>query len=84
MTKEKINKDMIIGEVMEKHPETIAVFRKHFHTAGCLTCPGSDREDIAFGAMMHDANADRLVRDLNAAIELAEGGGARGDEEKPG
>lgn len=72
MADEKINKDMIIGAVMEKYPATIQVFRKHFKTGGCFTCPGANREDIAFGAMMHNANIDRLVEELNEAVAREE------------
>ncbi|MFQ5737333.1 MAG: DUF1858 domain-containing protein [Thermodesulfobacteriota bacterium] len=71
MAEPKINKDMIIGEVMEKYPATIDVFQKHFRTAGCFTCPGAGREDIAFGAMMHNARIDRLIKDLNAVVDEA-------------
>lgn len=65
---DKIDKDMIIGEVIERHPETEAVFRKYFGT-GCFTCPGSKNEDIAFGAMMHNADLDTVVRELNEAVK---------------
>ena len=68
----KITKDMIIGTVMEEHPVTAEVFQKHFKTAGCFTCPGAGREDIAFGVMMHNAKLDKLLADLNKAIEQEE------------
>lgn len=64
----KITKDMIIGAVIEKHPSTGKVFKKHFGD-GCFTCPGSNNEDIAFGAAMHNVDADTVVDELNSAIK---------------
>lgn len=72
MAEDKINKDMIIGVVMETYPVTAAVFRKHFKTAGCFTCPGAHREDIAFGALMHNARLDKLIAELNAVVNKEE------------
>lgn len=66
---DKITKDSIIGTVMVEHPVTAEIFQKHFKTAGCFTCPGAGREDIAFGVMMHNAKLDKLLADLNEAIE---------------
>lgn len=63
-----ITDDMIIGEVLRKHPESEIVFRKYFGK-GCFTCPGSDNEDIAFGAMMHNADLAAMLEELNAAIK---------------
>lgn len=65
---EVITDDMIIGTVLRKHPESEAVFRKYFGK-GCFTCPGSDNEDIAFGAMMHNADLAAMLEALNAAIK---------------
>lgn len=59
---------MIIGEVIRQYPSTEKVF-KRFFGKGCFTCPGSDNEDIAFGSMMHNADADEVVRELNQAIK---------------
>jgi len=74
MSHKKITKDDIIGNVMEEHPVTQEIFIKHFKTAGCFSCPGAGREDIAFGVMMHNANLDKLLADLNEAIENEEKG----------
>ncbi len=60
---ETITEEMIIGEVMERYPESEAVFRKHFK--GCFACPGSNVEDIAFGALMHNADIKAVLRELN-------------------
>lgn len=65
---EVITEEMIIGEVLRRHPESEAVFKKYFGK-GCFTCPGSDNEDIAFGAMMHNADLAAVIAELNAAIK---------------
>lgn len=64
----KITKDMIIGAVIEQYPSTGDVFKKHFGN-GCCACPGSNNEDIAFGAAMHNVDADAVVDELNTAIK---------------
>lgn len=66
-----ITSEMTIGQVIETYPETVKVFQKHFGH-GCFTCPGSRMESIAFGAMMHGLDADRIVAELNQ--ELADAG----------
>ncbi|MHC4278269.1 MAG: DUF1858 domain-containing protein [Planctomycetota bacterium] len=62
----KINKEMTIGEVIEKYPSTEKVFVKYFGS-GCFTCPGAKMENIAFGATMHGVDADTVVKELNEA-----------------
>ncbi len=64
---DKITKEMSIGEVIDKYPETAKVFEKYFGQ-GCFTCPGSRLENIAFGATMHGMDADVIVKELNEVI----------------
>lgn len=71
MTGALITKDMIIGTVIEKHPQTETIFKKYFGK-GCFTCPGSKNEDIAFGAMMHNVDTDLVVKELNNALKGGE------------
>ncbi len=68
MSEDTITKNMTIGEVMEKHPETEAVFMKHFGN-GCFTCPGAKTEDIAFGCTMHGVDVDTIIGELNEVVE---------------
>ncbi|OGQ58151.1 MAG: hypothetical protein A3J24_00330 [Deltaproteobacteria bacterium RIFCSPLOWO2_02_FULL_53_8] len=68
MTDPVITKEMCIGAVMKKWPETIDVFRSWFGK-GCFTCPGSMREDIEFGANMHNVKYEAVLKELNAALE---------------
>ena len=66
--KGEIHKEMFIGEVLERYPETHEVFKKHFGE-GCFACPTSRLETISFGALMHNKDANAIVRDLNAKIK---------------
>ncbi|MEK6645139.1 MAG: DUF1858 domain-containing protein [Candidatus Firestonebacteria bacterium] len=63
----KINKDMMIGEVLTKYPQTKSVIEKYFG-GGCFTCAGINMESLSFGAMMHNVEPETLVNELNAAI----------------
>jgi len=61
-----ITKDMPIGEVVEKYPETIPVFLQH--GLACLGCALARFENIEQGAMAHGINVDALMKDLNDAV----------------
>ncbi len=61
-----ITKSMSIGEVVQKHPETIPVFMQHgLH---CLGCAIASFESIEQGAQAHGIDADALVKGLNDAV----------------
>ncbi|MHB9095369.1 MAG: DUF1858 domain-containing protein [Eubacteriales bacterium] len=62
-----ISKEMSIGEVVTKFPQTIPVFMAH--GMGCLGCSVSKFENVAEGAAAHGINVDKLVQDLNDAIK---------------
>jgi hybrid cluster-associated redox disulfide protein len=66
--KRKIDKEMNIGEVIELYPESREVFQKHFGK-GCFNCLASRMESISFGALMHNRDANAIVRELNAIIK---------------
>ncbi len=63
-TKATFDKDMIIGDVMEAHPDAVKVIEKYFGT-GCFTCPGMKVETLTFGATMHSLDPDVMVKELN-------------------
>ncbi|MFQ5480719.1 MAG: DUF1858 domain-containing protein [Thermodesulfobacteriota bacterium] len=65
----KITKDMLIGEVMRRHPETRKVFIKHFG-AGCFTCPGAENENIYFGSTIHNVEMAAVLQELNEVVVL--------------
>lgn len=67
----EINRNTIIKDLIESHPETLAVFKKYnLVIAGGVRGPN---EPIAFFAKAHEVNYDILVQELNEAIE--KGGG---------
>ncbi|HHT9130506.1 MAG TPA: DUF1858 domain-containing protein [Candidatus Brocadiaceae bacterium] len=67
----EINRNTIIKDLMESHPETLAVFKKYnLVIAGGVRGPN---EPIAFFAKAHEVDYDTLVKELNEAIE--KGGG---------
>lgn len=65
----RINKEMNIGEVLDRYPEAYQVFRKHFGE-DCFHCPGCRVETISVGALMHNKDVNAIVEDLNAAIHF--------------
>ncbi len=67
MSDVKITKKMPITEVVEKYPETVSVFAEHgLHCIGCIA---ARFENIEQGAAAHGVDADKLVAELNKAVE---------------
>lgn len=67
--KQEITKKMSITEIIEKSPESIAVFMKHgFH---CLGCVAAQFETLEDGAAAHGIDADMLVKEINKAAGKA-------------
>lgn len=61
-----ITKNSIIGDVLDKHPETAELFFSiGMH---CLGCPASRGETIEEACMVHGADVDALVDSLNEAV----------------
>jgi hybrid cluster-associated redox disulfide protein len=65
MSSKKITKDTVIGDVIND-PEARKVIEKYFGN-GCFTCPGIKMESIAFGAMMHNVDPEKVVKEINEA-----------------
>ena len=66
---ERITADMIIHDVVTKHPETVKVF--HGHGLPCTACAVGSRESVAGGARTHRFSPEKmelLLKDLNASI----------------
>ncbi len=63
----KINKDMILGEVTRKYPETINVFLEH--GLPCAMCHVAFHETVEEGAKSHNINVKKLVDELNKAVK---------------
>lgn len=61
-----ITKNSIIGDVLDKHPETAELFFSiGMH---CLGCPASRGETIEEACMVHGADVNALVESLNEAV----------------
>ena len=63
---ETITREMPIGEVVQKYPQTIEVFLKH--GLMCFGCAIARFENVEQGATAHGINVDVLMNDLNAAV----------------
>ena len=62
-----INKDTIIGTILDSAPETAPFFLEMgMH---CLGCPSARGETIEQACMVHGVNADELVSKINAFLE---------------
>ena len=59
----KIEKDTIIGDVLDLAPETAPLFQAiGMH---CLGCPASQGESLEEACMVHGVDADELVKKIN-------------------
>ncbi len=61
-----ITKDMIIGDVINEHPELVRTF--FANGMMCIGCPASQGESIEEASAVHGLNADGLVAALNEAL----------------
>ena len=62
-----INKDTIIGSILDVAPDTAPLFLEMgMH---CLGCPSARGETIEQACMVHGVNADELVAKINAFLE---------------
>jgi hybrid cluster-associated redox disulfide protein len=61
-----ITKNLPIGEVVRKYPETVPVFMEH--GLGCFGCAIARFENVEQGAIAHGIDVEALIKDLNAAI----------------
>jgi hybrid cluster-associated redox disulfide protein len=67
-TKKKVTKDTVIGDVIKDNPAATKVIERYFGN-GCFTCPGIKVESIAFGAMMHNVDPEKIVKEINELSE---------------
>lgn len=63
-TKKKFTRDSLIGDVINSSPAAMKVIEKHFGN-GCFTCPGVKMESLSFGAMMHNMDTEKILKELN-------------------
>lgn len=61
-----ITKEMIIGDVINEHPELVQTFFQNGMM--CIGCPASQGESIEEASVVHGLDADQLVAALNEAL----------------
>ena len=61
-----ITKDMKIGAVMAKYPQTIPVFNAF--GLDCRDCQIAEYEEVEHGASVHGAEIEKLLEELNRVI----------------
>ncbi|OHB32249.1 MAG: disulfide oxidoreductase [Desulfuromonadaceae bacterium GWC2_58_13] len=61
-----ITRDMMIEDVIQKHPETIAVFKKF--GLDCNECQIAAYEDVEHGAGVHSIDVEALLAELNRLV----------------
>lgn len=62
--------DRIVGDLMARNPETVAVFVRR--RMACPGCPMAGFMTVAEAALEHDIAPDVLVADLEAAMAAGE------------
>ena len=67
MANDVITEDMVIKEVIEKHPETISVFQKY--QMGCIGCIAANFERLKDIAAVHGVDVKEFVKECNDAIK---------------
>ena len=61
-----ISKEMTIGEIIRRYPQTLPVFEKY--GLDCHECQIADFEAVEHGASVHKVDIGRLMDDLNRII----------------
>jgi len=69
--KKLITKDMTIGEVVTKYPQTAPIFFSH--GLPCVGCHVANWESVEEGALAHGIkNIEELIKDLNKVVKESE------------
>jgi hybrid cluster-associated redox disulfide protein len=65
-----VTKDMLIAQIVAEHQKAIPILMH----AGmhCLGCPSAQAESLEEACMVHGIDADELINEINAFIEVAE------------
>lgn len=65
-----ITKDMLIGEVVQKYPETVEVMFKHgMHCIGCGMTAYESVEQGCMGHGMDEKQVDAMVKEMNSKLK---------------
>jgi len=67
MTKETITKDMLIGDIVKKYPNSVEIMMDH--GLQCVGCHIAYWETIEQGAASHRIDVDKLIYDLNEKLK---------------
>lgn len=62
----KLTKDMTIGEVVRKYPNTVEVLMNF--GMGCVGCPSAQAETLEEAAMVHGFDIEKLLQKLNEVV----------------
>ena len=62
-----ISQDMIIADIIRKHPETLPVFQKF--QLECYECQIADLETLEHGAGVHHVAIGELLEALNDSVQ---------------
>ena len=61
-----ITKEMLIGDIIVHHPETLPVFKRY--NLDCYECQIADLETLGHGAGVHKVDIDQLLASLNEVV----------------
>lgn len=68
--KSKVTKDMQIGEIVGRYPESSEVIQKYgLHCVGCHVSAFESLEEGCLGHGMDEQEIDNLVKDINSVID---------------
>lgn len=63
-----ITRDMIIADIIAKHPKTLQVFKDY--NLDCFECQIADLETLEHGAGVHKVNIEDLLTSLNNCLDI--------------
>ncbi len=63
-----ISKDMTIGDIIRRYPETISIFEQY--GLDCHDCQIADFEAVEHGASVHKIDVEKLVAELNKKLSF--------------
>lgn len=62
-----ITRDMIISDIITRHPETLTVFKNY--NLDCYECQIADLETLEHGAGVHKVAIDELLDAINRSLK---------------
>lgn len=62
-----ITRDMLIADIIFKHPETLQVFKQY--KLDCYDCQIADLETLEHGAGVHRVNIEDLLESINRVLK---------------